>query len=90
MKLKKNDAINTAAVSLALANDIHHKYSYLPASVVYTVAGLAVYSDEFTSTLTSQLFDTVKINKPAGFDRWLNANLSNLYGAITEEDNEDI
>ena len=88
--MKKNDAINTAAVSLALANDIHHKYSYLPASVVYTVAGLAVYSDEVTSTLTSQLFDTVKINKPAGFDRWLNANLSNLYGTITEEDNEDI
>ena len=88
--MKKNDTINTAAVSLALANDIHHKYSYLPASVVYTVAGLAVYSDEVTSTLTSQLFDAVKINKPAGFDRWLNANLSNLYGAITEEDNEDI
>lgn len=88
--MKKNDAINTAALSLALANDIHHKYSYLPASVVYIVAGLAVYSDEVTSTLTSQLFDTVKINKPAGFDRWLNANLSNLYGAITEEDNEDI
>ena len=90
MKLKKNDAINTAAISLALANGIHHKYSYLPASVVYTVAGLAVYIDEVTSTLTSQLFDTVKISKPAGFDRWLNANLSNLYGAITEEDNEDI
>ena len=90
MKLKKNDAINTAAVSLALANDIHHKYSYLPASVVYTVAGLAVYSDEVTSTLTSQLFDTVKLNKPTGFDRWINANLSNLYGAITEEYNEDI
>ena len=88
--MKKNDAINTAAVSLVLANDIHHKYSYLPASVVYTVAGLAVYSDEVTSTLTSQLFDTVKINKPTGFDRWLNANLSNLYGAITEEYNEDI
>ena len=88
--MKKNDAINTAAVSLALANDIHHKYSYLPASVVYTVAGLAVYSDEVTSTLTSQLFDTVKINEPTGFDRWLNANLSNLYGAITEEYNEDI
>ena len=88
--MKKNDAINTAAVSLALANDIHHKYSYLPASVVYTVAGLAVYSDEVTSTLTSQIFDTVKINKPTGFDRWLNANLSNLYGAITEEYNEDI
>ena len=88
--MKKNDAINTAAVSLALANDIHHKYSYLPASVVYTVAGLAVYSDEVTSTLTNQLFDTVKINKPTGFDRWLNANLSNLYGAITEEYNEDI
>lgn len=88
--MKKNDAINTAAVSLALANDIHHKYSYLPASVVYTVAGLAVYSDEVTSTLTSQLFDTVKINKPTEFDRWLNANLSNLYGAITEEYNEDI
>ena len=88
--MKKNDAINTTAVSLALANDIHHKYSYLPASVVYTVAGLAVYSDEVTSTLTSQLFDTVKINKPTGFDRWLNANLSNLYGAITEEYNEDI
>lgn len=88
--MKKNDAINTAAVSLALANNIHHKYSYLPASVVYTVAGLAVYSDEVTSTLTSQLFDTVKINKPTGFDRWLNANLSNLYGAITEEYNEDI
>lgn len=80
---------SNANLALSLAYQIHKKYNYLPASVVYTVAGLVVSSDEFTSETTSDVFEAVSVLKPVGFDKFININLSNLYGMAREYEMED-
>lgn len=80
--------MDKAKLSLGLAYQIHKKYDTLPANVVFTVAGLLVSSDNDSDSLINQVFQATGIIKPAGFNHYVDVNLSTLYDTLINQEED--